>query len=66
MGPLHDPRGHPARRDPPSAQHADLETGTGAEMPITPDAALLAARAHGEADEGVVRDHALRLDSSGS
>ena len=64
MGPLQDPREHPARRDPPSAQHADLETGTGAEMPITPDAALLAARAHGEADEGV-RDHALRLDSSG-
>jgi len=34
MPSLQDPREHPARCDPASAQYADLETGGGVEMPV--------------------------------
>jgi hypothetical protein len=39
----------------------DKALGSGPEMPIVPRAAILAARAHDQAD-GNARDHALCLD----
>jgi len=44
MPPLQDPRVHPARCDPASAEYADLETGGRAEMPVKQEGAIRAAR----------------------
>jgi hypothetical protein len=45
-------------------EHPDLEIGTGSEMPIMPDAALLTAGAHDQA-HARAGDRALRLGASG-
>jgi hypothetical protein len=42
---------------------ADLETRSGAEMPVMPEGPLRAAGAHDQADRNA-RDHALRLGAS--
>ncbi len=62
--PLQDPREPAARCHPPAARYADLETGSGAEMPVMPEGPLRAAGAHDQAD-GDARDHALSLGASG-
>jgi hypothetical protein len=53
-----------ARCHPAPARHTGLEVGGGAEMPIMPDTAVLAACAHDRADQGA-RDHALRVGAFG-
>jgi len=56
MQSLQDPREYPARRDPATAQHADLEIGSGAEMPILQEGAIRAAGAHDQVDGGARSD----------
>src|SRR3954447_18649296 len=60
---MQEPREPPARWDPPPAQHADLETGGGAKMPLMPNAPLLAACSDDQAD-GTAGAVALRLGAS--
>ena len=64
MQPLQDQGEHSARRDPATAQHADLEIGSGAEMPILQEGAIRAAGAHDQVDSGA-RDHTVCLGASG-
>jgi hypothetical protein len=62
--PLQDPRELAARCHPPAARYADLEAGSGAEMPVMPQGPLRAAGAYDQAD-GDAGDHALPLGASG-
>jgi hypothetical protein len=58
------PRQPAARCHPPAARRPDLEIGSGAEMPVVPDAALFATGAHDQADDAA-RDNALLLVAPG-
>ncbi len=60
MQPLQDQSEHSARRDPATAQHADLEIGSGVEMPILQEGTIGAARAYDQVD-GEARDHTVCL-----
>jgi hypothetical protein len=61
---LRNPRQPSARRHPPPARYADLETGKRVPVPILRDAALPGSGPHDQADEGAV-DCAVCLDASG-
>jgi hypothetical protein len=50
MPPLQDPREHPARCDLASAQYANLETGSCAEVPVVQERPIRAASSHDQAD----------------
>src|SRR5450631_2270024 len=60
---LRNPRQPSARCDPPAARYADLEVGSGAQMPGLQDAPLRAAGAYDQADQGAA-DRALSLGAS--
>src|SRR5467141_3869792 len=64
MPPLRNRGQHSARTCPPAARYADLETRGGAEMPIMPNAAILAAGAHDPAHRRTA-DRALCLGAPG-
>src|SRR5882672_3008310 len=64
MPSLRDRGQHSASTSATAARYADLEAGGRAEMPVLPNAALLAAGAHDPAD-GRTADRTLRLGASG-
>ena len=63
MQPLQDAGEPAARRHPPPARHAAVETRGIAEMPVMPEGPLCAGGAHDQADGGS-GDHALYLGAS--
>jgi hypothetical protein len=62
--PLQDPRDPAARRHPPPARYAAVETGGVAEMPVIPQGPHCAVGAHDPAD-GAAGAHALAVGASG-
>jgi hypothetical protein len=64
MSTVRDPRQPPARRYQASARNADMEAGSGPEMPVVPDVTILAAGTYDQAHERA-RDRALDVGSSG-
>jgi hypothetical protein len=61
---MRDPGQYPFGCRPPISQHADLEAGGGVEMPVVPNAAVLAARAYDQVDRNS-RDRAVPVGSPG-
>jgi hypothetical protein len=64
MSSLRDAGQSAARCHPPSARYADLETGSGAEMPVVSDATLFTASVYDQTHEGA-GNCALRVGASG-